>query len=90
MIPISDIQGYSALNRIAMERMTAAQPQVKQADANHDTISLNPAMNMTDEEAEQLLQETTQEITATASEVLSVHQGLDYNRVMALLGDLNL
>ena len=53
-----------------------------------DTVNINPAVNMCDEEAQQLLQEVSGDIGTHKVEALSVHQGFDYDRVMALIGDV--
>lgn len=84
---ISNLQAHEGINRLNTEH--AAQHNGRQgAPVSRDSVDINPAARMTDAEAEQTLQDVSQEIKATASEALSVHQGLDYNRVMALLGDI--
>lgn len=83
---ISGLQGYQALARTNAEHHVG-QPAHAQAAAR-DTVSVNPAVNMTDEEAEQVLREVSADIASDQAAALSVHQGLDYDRVMALLGDI--
>lgn len=83
---ISGLQGYQALNGINFEHPAGQAAQAPAAA--RDTVSINPAVNMSDEEAEQLLQEVSGDISAHQGEALAAHQGLDYDRVMALLGDL--
>lgn len=83
---ISGLQGYQALARTNAEHQASQAAQAPAAAK--DTININPAVNMTDEEAEQTLQEVSQDIVANQAEALNVHQGLDYDRVMALLGDI--
>lgn len=82
---ISGLQGYQALNTVNGQH---AGQNIQAPAAARDTISINPAVNMTDEEAEHTLQEVSQDIVANQAEALNVHQGLDYDRVMALLGDI--
>lgn len=83
---ISGVQGYQALNRAPLEH-TAHQAAHASAETG-DTVSINSAVNMSDEEARQILQEVSADIGSNHAEALSVHQGLDYDRVMALIGGL--
>ena len=54
--------------------------------APQDIVNLSSLPDMTDEEVESLMQETIQMIGSDAIGALSVHSGLDANRVFALLG----
>lgn len=83
---ISGLQGYQALNRINPEHPMGQ--AVHTPAETKDTVNINSAVNMTDEEAQQILQEVSQDIGAHQADALSAHQGLDYARVMALLGDI--
>lgn len=53
-----------------------------------DVVSINKPGEMTDEEIAQAMQSVEDNVAANRAEALSVHGGLDYSRVMALLGDL--
>lgn len=83
---ISELQRFQPVNQMNLKNhpgQTANMPAVER-----DTVSINPAVNMTDEEAQATLQEVSENIAENQAEALSVHQGLDYDRVMALLGDI--
>ncbi|MBR3663664.1 MAG: hypothetical protein IKN64_03310 [Desulfovibrio sp.] len=54
--------------------------------APQDIVNLSSLPEMTDEEVEGLMQETIQMIGNDSVSALSVHSGLDTNRVFALLG----
>lgn len=54
--------------------------------APQDTIDLSRLPEMSDEEIEGLMEETIQMISDDSYRALSVHSGLDQNRVYALLG----
>ncbi|MCR4666055.1 MAG: hypothetical protein K5657_02040 [Desulfovibrio sp.] len=54
--------------------------------APQDSISVTGFPEMTDEEVEGLMEETIQMISDDSGSALSVHSGLDPNRVFALLG----
>ncbi|MCR5814260.1 MAG: hypothetical protein K6G15_07195 [Desulfovibrio sp.] len=54
--------------------------------APQDIVNLSTLPDMTDEEVEGLMQETIQMIGSDSVNALSVHNGLDANRVFALLG----
>lgn len=56
--------------------------------ANGDVVSINKPEEMTDEEISQVMQSVEENVAMNRAEALSVHGGLDYGRVMALLGDL--
>lgn len=82
---ITGSQGYQTINTVNMQHQ-AGQNAHASAGAR-DTVNINPVVNMSDEEAQQLLQEVSENIGIHQAEALSVHQGLDYDRVMALIGD---
>lgn len=52
-----------------------------------DVISISKPEEMTDEEIEQTLAAVHDYVAANKAEALSVHSGLDYDRVMYLLSD---
>ena len=54
--------------------------------APQDSISLSALPDLSDDEIEGLMEETIQMISDDAVGALSVHNGLDSNRVFALLG----
>ena len=54
-----------------------------------ESVSVKAPDLLTDEEAQEMLAETRQEVVDNPLEALSLHQGLDYNRVMALLADVD-
>lgn len=54
--------------------------------ANADMVSINRPEEMTDEEVAQAMQSVEENVSMNRAEALSVHGGLDYGRVMALLG----
>ena len=54
--------------------------------APQDTLSLSQFPDMSDAEVEGLMEETIQMISDDSVGALSVHSGLDPNRVFALLG----
>ncbi|MBR4742368.1 MAG: hypothetical protein IK079_05680 [Desulfovibrio sp.] len=51
-----------------------------------DVVSLNNLPDLTDEEVEVLMAETVEMIGADAMDALSVHSGLNAERVYSLLG----
>ncbi len=80
----------SAINNSFMNSLFA-----KDQDANgtpspaaplSDIVTLNELPDLTDAEVENLMNETIQMIGADAAGALSVHNGLDPNRVYSLLG----
>lgn len=83
---ITGLQGYQAINTVNTQH--PAGQNIQASAQAKDTVNINPAVNMSDEEAQQLLQEVSGDIGVHQAEALSVHQGLDYDRVMALIGDV--
>lgn len=85
---ISGLQGYQGLGRTMENQARQDAHKPAQLAEIKDTVSINPAVEMTDEEAQKLLQEVSADIGVHQTEALSVHQGLSYDRIMALLGDI--
>ncbi|MBQ7607032.1 MAG: hypothetical protein IJU76_03565 [Desulfovibrionaceae bacterium] len=66
-------------------------PQAPVTKANHqqnDVVTVSRPDLMTDEEAQEVMQDVTGTIGESPAEALTVHQGLDLSRVMALLEDI--
>ncbi len=80
-----------ATNALGQESTPNVMNKVQSANINQatlDTISLTYGMNNLDAEAKEAIETVQQDLSQSPSEALAVHQGLDYNRVMALLGDI--
>lgn len=60
--------------------------EVTRAVSSRDIVDVNELPDMSDEEVESLLQDTLRMIGDDSVNALSVHSGLDPNRVFALLG----
>ncbi|MBO4300413.1 MAG: hypothetical protein J5861_02305 [Desulfovibrio sp.] len=60
-------------------------PQVVPQD---DNVSVRNPQLMTDEEAMEAMSQVQDSLQQSTGEALSVHGGLDYSRVMALLADV--
>ena len=53
-----------------------------------DVVNVSRPDLMTDEEAQEVMSEVQDTIGGNPLEAVTVHQGLDYSRVMALLEDI--
>lgn len=60
-------------------------PDASSIPKTGDIVNINAPSLLTDEEAQEALVTVEESVSASPTEALSVHQGLDLNRVLALL-----
>lgn len=83
-MPITSVNSvYGTQNQVQLLR----QPQAQTASMNDVNHVKNPQL-MTDEDIDSAMSVVRNSVQQSAAEALSVHGGLDYSRVMALLADV--
>ncbi len=60
-------------------------PEASRSPETGDVVNVNAPSLLTDAEAQEALVTVGESVSASPTEALSVHQGLDLNRVLALL-----
>lgn len=84
---LSTIGGLSSLP-MGFPASSVSRPEILSSPKQGDTVQLTQRKVLSDEEAEQVLALVQENIKENPTDMLSVHQGLDYNSVMALLGGM--
>ncbi len=70
------------------EHISAHYNATKNIGLQNDVVHITRPELMTDEEAQEVMTDATEAIVDSPLEAMTVHEGLDISRVMALLEDI--